>query len=112
MNEDGEKLITVFSTANRGTFLVAKSILDGQDIEYYTKNEYLDALAYGGEILAIQVSSKDADTVKQLLNDIQENSPAYNLGEQQKDEYIRFKIYSSIVLLIIAIFIAVYFVRC
>ena len=112
MLPDEENMVTVFSTSSKGVFLVAKSILDGSGIEYYTSNEYIDALAYGGEILSIRVSSKNTETVKKLLEDIQENSPIYNLGEQQEDEFIRFKIYASIVLLIIVILIAVYFIRC
>ncbi len=112
MIPDEESPVTVFSTSNKGVFLVARSILDGSGIAYYTSNEFIDALAYGGEILSIQVSSKDAETVRNLLENIQENSPTYSLGEQQYEEFKLFKIYASIILLIIIILIAVFFVRC
>lgn len=108
----GENLVTVFSTANKGIFIVAKSILEGSGIEYFTKHEYLEALAYGAETQDIQVFKKDADNARKLLENIHESNPRYSLGEQQHDEFARFKIYASIILLIIVIFIAVYFVRC
>ncbi len=112
MNQEEEKLVTVFSTANKGNFIVAKSILEDSGIEYFTKHEYLEALAYGADTLDIQVFEKDEWTARKLFENIQENSPKYNKDDKQQDEFIRFKIYSSIALLIIVIFIAVYFVRC
>lgn len=112
MAADTRTLVTVFSTSNKGIFLVAKSVLEGSDIEYFTKNEYLEALAYGADTQEIRVFENNEIAARKLLENIQEKSPKYNTDEKQQDEFIRFKIYALIVLLIIVIFIAVCFVRC
>ncbi len=103
MNSEEEKLITVFSTSNKGMFLVAKSILEGSGIEYFTKYEYLEALAYGSDTKDILVSEKNAEPARKLLENIREDKLKYGSEKKQEDEFDGFKRYTSIGLLIIVL---------
>ena len=96
-------MITVFSSSNKGMFLVAKSILEGSGIEYFTKHEYLEALAYGADTQDILVSEKNAKAARKLLENIKEDKPKFNVNRIQKDKFTAFKKYTSIVLLIIVL---------
>ena len=113
MQTDDEKLIAVFSTLNKGSFLIAKSVLDGSGIQYLTKNEYPEQTDYGHAPQVFLVNVKDSETARKLLEDIQENNPQYSLEEgQQERVFVNFRIYASIVIAIIIILIAVFAIRC
>ena len=84
-------------------FLVAKSILEGSGIEYFTKHEYLEALAYGSDTKDILVSEKNAKAARKLLENIREDKLKYSVDRIQKDGLTAFKKYTSIVLLTIVL---------
>jgi hypothetical protein len=113
MESDDKKLVTVFSTANKGAFLIAKSVLEGSGIQYFTKHEYLEVIAYGADTQDILVNEKDAETVRNLLKNIKEKDPLYNFEEkQQKKLFVHFGIYASIVTALIIILLTVFAVSC
>ena len=74
------KLITVFSTGDRGAIAMAKSLLEAEGIEYLVKNEAAqDLLAYGGlggfnpmaGPIEIQVTGEDAEDARKVLEGLE-----------------------------------------
>ena len=113
MEQSDEKLITVFSTLNKGSFLIAKSILDSSGIQCFTKNEFPEQIDYGHGTQDILVNEKDKETARKLLKDVGENNPQYSFGEEQQEKvFVNFGIYASIVIAIIIILITVFAVSC
>ena len=113
METDDKKLVTVFSTFNKGSFLVAKSVLDSSGIQYLTKNEYPEQTDYGYAPQDILVNVRDAETARKLLKDVGENNPQYKFDEeQQKKVFVHFGIYASIVTALIIILLTVFAISC
>ena len=73
------KLVTIFSTGDRGAIAMAKSLLEAEEIKYLVKNEAAqDLLGYGGlggfnpvaGPIEIQVTEEDAEEAKEILKDL------------------------------------------
>jgi hypothetical protein len=60
---------TIAETSNWGLAALAKSILDSEDIKYYT-NDMQNYIAGGAFFIRIQVPVSDAERAKELLKDI------------------------------------------
>ena len=113
MEADDGKLVTVFSTLNKGSFIIAKSVLDSSGIQCFTKNEYPEQIDYGHGTQDILVNEKDKETARMLLKDVQGNNPQYSFGEEQQERVsVNFRIYASIVIAIIIILITVFAISC
>jgi hypothetical protein len=108
MTKRDEKLVTVFTSYRRESFLVAVSILNGSGIRYVTLNENLDQ-AYGADSYVIQVAESDLKAAEELLTELNEKRELSE-AEKQEDEVKYFKVISLIVLAIVLIFVIVFFV--
>jgi hypothetical protein len=80
---EGEFLVTVLATRDPGIIAIAKSILDGADIQYLAKGEATNAL-FGGSLVGfnasaslvqIQVQRDRAEDASELLRDLTEQDP-------------------------------------
>ena len=105
---DDKKLVTVFTSYRRESFLVAISILNGSGIEYSTSNEYLDQ-AYGADSYVIQVAESDAKIASELLEEL--NQEMEISEEEKKEDRVKyFKVLAYIALIIMLIMIVVFIV--
>ena len=78
-NTEIDNLVIVFSSHNRGTIAIVKSLLDNYGIEYFTMNETVNN-AFGSGILGpdpvmppveILVPESDKDEAINILKDVQ-----------------------------------------
>jgi hypothetical protein len=82
MENDSEKLVTVYKTGHQGVIALIKSILDEAEVKYYAKGEDIQNLFGVGVIgtgynpltgpVEIQVLEEDAEYAKELLKDVTE----------------------------------------
>ena len=74
MGDERGDFLMVFETINVAVVAVAKSLLEGEQIAYFTKNEGLQgSIGYGAVTGTIEfwVRSSDAQTARILLRDLQ-----------------------------------------
>lgn len=88
MDENNEKLVTVYSTTNEAIISFVKSILDDNEVEYTVKgenwHETFPVTGAGGNI-EIQVLEEDETRVKELLKDVEEQEDT-NYEDDPDDE--------------------------
>jgi hypothetical protein len=97
MDENKEKLVTVYKTGHHGIIAVIKSILDEAGIKYFAKGEGVQDLIGVGVFgmgyntltgpVEIQVLEEEAEYAKELLAGI-EDAPEENIGEPNTPEQI------------------------
>ena len=74
MGDERGDFLMVFETINVAVVAVAKSLLEGEQIAYFTKNEGLQgSIGYGAVTGTIEfwVRASDAQTARVLLQDLQ-----------------------------------------
>jgi hypothetical protein len=73
---DGET-VRVFETIRLAVAAVAKSLLEGERIEYFTKNEFSQSAMAGYNFgigpVEFWVRAEDAETARALLKDLRPN---------------------------------------
>lgn len=114
-------LVTVFTSHKDALIGVAKSLLDDAGIEYEATNPY------GSGATRIVVRSEDAEEAKSLIEGIGVGSeeteetdssytdePSFSIPDRQNivSESTRYSNLGILVLVIIVILLAFYFVRC
>lgn len=61
------ELVTVFTSTHPGTIALAKSILEGEGIEYYVNNEFMQTVYGIGMGFPAQIIVREPDKEKALL---------------------------------------------
>ena len=82
MEQDKEKMVTVFKTGHQGVVAVIKSILDEAEIKFFAKGEGVQNLFGVGVLgtgfnpltgpIEIQVLEEDEEYARELLKDVKE----------------------------------------
>jgi hypothetical protein len=111
MNEDEIKLVRVFAAKSRGVFEVAKSLLDDADIKYTTRNDFYYRFWATGD-KEILVNPADEEEAKAVLKSLIEDASGEKIIDPRKDEFNFAATIGVIIIVIVVIFLAVYFVRC
>jgi hypothetical protein len=69
LTNDTDQLVTVLMTRDPALVALAKSILDGADIQFFVTGEILQGFGYG-VFTEIRVCAEDVDNANQLLEDL------------------------------------------
>jgi hypothetical protein len=77
MNDEHERLVTVFATDDEGTIAVAASILESAEIPFFEKGGAsrsfgLQVFNLSASLVEFQVREQDADAARELLSHLAE----------------------------------------
>jgi hypothetical protein len=94
MEQNKEKLVTVFKTGHHGTIAVIKSILDEAGVEFNVKGEGIQDLIGAGIFgvgynpitgpVEFQVLEENEEYARELLKDVSDNPPESETDESEE----------------------------
>lgn len=69
-DDSGDEFVQVFSTYNQGEIAFIKSVLDGEDINYFFQGEGSAMLVAAGAYARLLVKADEADRAREILQDL------------------------------------------
>ncbi|MBS1491994.1 MAG: DUF2007 domain-containing protein [Bacteroidetes bacterium] len=103
-------MVSAFNSKNSGTFVIAKSILEKNQIPFIPKGENLAGLEYTQ--FELLVKEEDFEKAKEFLADIQDNGIKYQERFEKKHQpFIGYMIIAGILAAVAALFLLGLWIR-